>query len=77
MEGLKDMKLHIFFFHPNILNNKFEFSYIRQASRENVTNPLVQDLYLFNPFLIRDGSLSNQYRLTSVMLRKFLQPQPV
>ncbi len=72
MEGLNDMKLHVLFFQPKILNISYEFSYIRQYSRENVTDPFVQDLYLFNPFLNRDGNQANQYRLTSSMLRKFI-----
>ena len=72
MECLQDMKLHILYFHPKLLNNMFEFSYIRQASRSEVTDPDVQDLYLFNPFLVRDGSQANHYQLTGSMLRRFL-----
>lgn len=72
MECLNEMKLHVVFFHPKILDNKFEFSYIKQASRKDVTDPEVQNLYLFNPFLVRDGSLPNHYKLTNIMLHRFL-----
>lgn len=72
LECLNDMRFHIVYFHPRILDNKFEFSYIKQTSRMDVTDPEVQDLYLFNSFLVRDSSLANHYKLTSIMLRRFL-----
>lgn len=72
MECLNHMKLNIVFFHPGILDNQFELSYIKQASRNDVTDPQVQNLYLFNSFLVRDGSLPNHYKLSNIMLRRFL-----
>lgn len=70
VEKMKDMKLHILLFQPNILDKKYEFSYLRKAIRMDVTDPDVQSLYLFNIFLLRDGTLSNHYRLTNIMFRR-------
>ncbi len=72
IENARDIKLHMVLFHPNLLDNKFEFSFIKEASRLNVTDTQVQNLYLFNSFVIRDGSQSNHYKLTSIMLRRLL-----
>lgn len=72
VDKMVDMKLHVLLFQPNILDRKFEFAYLRNTGRQDVMDPDVQSLYLFNIFLLRDGSLSYHYHLTQVMCRRVL-----
>lgn len=63
-------KLHIIYFHPSIINNKFDFDYIRNASRDDVTGSEVQDMFWLNPFLIRKGSMPTYCRISTIALRR-------
>lgn len=72
VEKDNDMKLQILLFHPNILDSKFSFSFLKEASRLDVTDPDVQNLYLFNIFMLRDDHTHNYYQLTNIMIRRIL-----
>jgi len=71
-ENVENINLHIVYFHPVNIDNSFDFTYVREASRMDVTNPKVQDLFLLNEFIFRDGTFKNHYQLTQIMLRKLL-----
>lgn len=72
LEKTKNIKIHIIYFHPQVIDWKFDLTFIRQASRIDVTDPQVQDLYWLNSFLLRDEGFLNHYKLTYVMLRRLL-----
>lgn len=70
LEKAKNINLHIIYFHPQIIHNKFDFTFVRQASRTDVADPEVQDLFWLNTFLLREDCYANHYQLTSVMIRR-------
>lgn len=72
LENAENINLHIVYFHPATIDNMFDYTYIREASNEDVTNPKVQDLYLLNEFISREGIFKNHCQLTQIMLRKLL-----
>jgi AraC family L-rhamnose operon regulatory protein RhaS len=73
LEKVHDIKLHIIYFQPKVIDLKFDLIFIRQASRLDVTDPQVQDLYWLNSFLIRGDGYANHYQLTQAMLKRLLQ----
>lgn len=72
IEKGQNLKIHLVYFHPRIIDINFDFAFTRQTSREDVTNTQVQDLYWLNSFLARNESFANHYQLTQVMLRRLL-----
>lgn len=63
-------KLHIIYFHPSIINNRFSFDYVRGASRDLVTDSEVQDMFWLNPFLFHSGVPVNHCQISSIALRR-------
>ncbi len=70
IEKSSSIRLHIIYFHPSIIDYKFDFEYVRKASRENVTSSEVQDLYWLNPFMLRNGVIPLHCRISSIALRR-------
>lgn len=70
LEMSSPTKLHIIYFHPTIINSKFTFDYIRNASREDVTASEVQDMFWLNPFLLRSSVLPTYCRISTIALRR-------
>lgn len=66
-----NLKIHVAYFHPEIIENKFSFAYIKQANMKDVTSSEVQDLYWLNIFLARDSGFDYCFKLTNVMLHRF------
>lgn len=72
VEKGQNLKIHIVYFHPQMIDIKFSFEFIRQASREDVTSTEVQDLYWLNSFLERNENFDIHCKLSQVMLRRLL-----
>lgn len=72
IEKGQNLKIHIIYFHPQIIDINFSFKFIRQALREDVTSAQVQDLYWLNSFLVRDENSDIYCQLTQVTLRRLL-----
>lgn len=70
IEKSSRIRLHLIYFHPSIIDYKFDFEYVRKASREDVTSSLVQDLYWLNPFMIRNSEMPVHCRISNVALRR-------
>ncbi len=64
------IKLHLIYFHPSIIDYKFQFEYVRKASREDATASEVQDLYWLNPFIMRHGEMPVHCSISNMALRR-------
>lgn len=70
LEKYSHIRLHIIYFHPSIIDYKFDFEYVRKASREDVTSSEVQDLFWLNPFMMRNGEMPVHCRISNMALRR-------
>ena len=70
LEMSSPTKLHIIYFHPSIINNKFDFDFIKNASRNEVTASEVMDMFWLNPFLFRNDRLPTYCRISTIALRR-------
>lgn len=72
LEEAKNIKLHVIYFHPCIIDFSFDFKQVRDISRYNITDPKVQDLYLLNEFVYRDHIFKDHIQLTQTILNRLL-----
>lgn len=70
IEKSSRIKLHIIYFHPSIIDGKFDFTYVRNASRGDVTGSEVQDLFWLNPFILRNGEMPVHCRISNIAVRR-------
>ena len=70
IEKSSQIKLHIIYFHPSVIDCKFDFTYVRSASREDITGSVVQDLYWLNPFMLRNGEMPAHCRISNIAVRR-------
>lgn len=75
LEKGERLKIHIIYFKPEMLDLNFDFSYVRNKSRENVMDTQVLDLFWLNSFLYRDENMTGRYSMNQFMLQRLINLQ--
>lgn len=72
IEDSLNLKIHIIYFHPKILNSELEYAFIKQEAVGKQDSSSLLDLYLLSSFLFRDKTYRSHYQLTQLMLHRLL-----
>jgi AraC family L-rhamnose operon regulatory protein RhaS len=64
--------IHIIYFHPSVIHAELDFYSVRERIGKDYSDIKAFDLYLLNPFLLRDRIYADHYQLPQVMQRRLL-----